>query len=116
MTRGVLMKTDSLSALSPVDGRYAAAAAPLRAYFSEAALIRERIRVEALWFARLADPALGLAPKSLPRGVLKCAAALARDPGESAARAVKTIERRIKHDVKAVEYFVRDALAAAGAT
>jgi len=110
------MKTDSLSALSPVDGRYAAAAAPLRAYFSEAALIRERIRVEALWFARLADPALGLAPKRLPRAVLKCAAALARDPGESAARAVKTIERRIKHDVKAVEYFVRDALAASGAT
>ena len=43
----------SLTALSPIDGRYAAAVAPLRAFFSEAALIRERIRVEALWFLLL---------------------------------------------------------------
>ena len=44
------MEPSALSALSPVDGRYAAAVEPLRAYLSEAALIRERIRVEALWF------------------------------------------------------------------
>ena len=43
-------QANALAALSPVDGRYAATVAPLREYFSEAALIRERIRVEALWF------------------------------------------------------------------
>ena len=49
------MEASALTALSPVDGRYAATVAPLREYFSEAALIRERIRVEALWFLQLSD-------------------------------------------------------------
>jgi len=110
-----LMEASALSALSPVDGRYAAAAAPLRSYFSEAALIRERIRVEALWFATLADPSLSLLREAPPAAVLACAAALARDPPHGAPEAVKAIEARINHDVKAVEYFVRDALAAMGA-
>jgi adenylosuccinate lyase len=105
----------ALSALSPVDGRYAAASAPLRAYLSEAALIRERIRVEALWFMQLTEPRLRLLTSAPDAAVLACAAALAQDPGEDAADAVKNIERRINHDVKAVEYFVRERLAAAGA-
>ncbi|HEX4024616.1 MAG TPA: adenylosuccinate lyase [Steroidobacteraceae bacterium] len=109
------MEASSLSALSPVDGRYAAAAAPLRGYFSEAALIRERIRVEALWFTALGDPQLGLLGEAPAPAVLSCAAALAREPPAGAAAAVKAIEARINHDVKAVEYFVRAALAAAGA-
>ena len=50
-------QASALTALSPVDGRYAATVAPLREYFSEAALIRERIRVEALWFLQLGDAA-----------------------------------------------------------
>src|SRR6202051_3126730 len=96
MNRGTLMEPSALTALSPVDGRYAAAAAPLRAYFSEAALIRERIRIEALWFKQLSAP-------QLP------------DRAPSAPASVKAIEQRINHDVKAIEYFVRDELAAAGA-
>jgi len=110
-----LMEASALTALSPVDGRYAAAAAPLRSYFSEAALIRERIRVEALWFTTLADPQLSLLAQAPAAAVSACAAALARDPPPGAPEAVKAIEARINHDVKAVEYFVRDALAAAGA-
>jgi adenylosuccinate lyase len=109
------MDLSALTALSPVDGRYAAAAAPLRAYFSEAALIRERIRIEALWFRQLSAPALRLLAGELPAAVQQRIAALADDPGAGAAAAVKTIDQRINHDVKAVEYFVRDQLAAAGA-
>ena len=114
MTRGIPMESSALTALSPMDGRYARAAAPLREYFSEAALIRERIRTEALWFEQLADPKLRLLADP-PAAVLERAAALARDPGPEAPGTVKAIEQRINHDVKAVEYFVRDQLAAAGA-
>jgi adenylosuccinate lyase len=114
MNCGILMDPSALTALSPVDGRYAAIAAPLRDYFSEAALIRERIRVEALWFEQLTVPRLRLLAAALPAAVLERNACLARDPGANAAEAVKTIEQRINHDVKAVEYFVRDQLAAAG--
>jgi adenylosuccinate lyase len=109
------MDPSALTALSPVDGRYAAAAAPLRDYFSEAALIRERIRIEALWFEHLLAPRLRLLAGEPPAAVLARAAALARDPGRNAPSTVKAIEQRINHDVKAVEYFVRDELAAAGA-
>jgi adenylosuccinate lyase len=116
MTRGILMDPSALTALSPIDGRYAAAAAPLREFFSEAALIRERIRIEALWFEQLLAPRLRLLAAALPATVLERTAALARDPGSDAAGTVKAIEQRINHDVKAVEYFVRDELAAAGAS
>jgi adenylosuccinate lyase len=115
MSRGILMDPSALTALSPMDGRYAAIAAPLRNYFSEAALIRERIRVEALWFEQLTAPRLRLLSGALPPAVLERNASLARDPAPDAAEAVKTIDQRINHDVKAVEYFVRDQLAAAGA-
>jgi adenylosuccinate lyase len=110
-----LMEASPLSALSPVDGRYAAAAAPLRRYFSEAALIRERIRVEALWFTALCEPRLQLLQQPAAPAVMACAAALASEPPADAAVAVKAIEARINHDVKAVEYYVREALAGAGA-
>ncbi len=109
------MHSSTLTALSPVDGRYAAAAAPLRAFFSEAALIRERVRIEALWFLEL-DELMPATAQRASVAVRECAAALAQDPGAAAAAAVKDIEQRINHDVKAVEYFVRDALRAAGAS
>ncbi|MFI4866151.1 MAG: adenylosuccinate lyase [Steroidobacterales bacterium] len=109
------MDPSALTALSPVDGRYAAATAPLREYFSEAALIRERIRIEALWFRQLAAPQLRLLGADLPAAVEQRIGALALEPGPDAPASVKAIERRINHDVKAVEYFVRDQLAGAGA-
>jgi adenylosuccinate lyase len=104
-----------LNALSPVDGRYAAASEPLRAYFSEAALIRERIRVEALWLRQLSEPALSLLHSPLPAAVNEVVCRLAEEPGPEAAAQVKAIEKRINHDVKSVEYFVREALGKAGA-
>jgi adenylosuccinate lyase len=107
------MEVSALTALSPVDGRYAATAAPLREYFTEAALIRERIRVEALWFTQVNAARPPLPP--VPAEVAQCAADLARDPPADAAAVVKTLDQRINHDVKAVEYYVRERLAAAGA-
>ena len=109
------MDQTRLLAISPVDGRYAAAAEPLRALFGEAGLIRERIRVEALWLLELVEAVPQLAGATLPPAVAARAAALARDPDPQAADTVKEIEARIKHDVKAVEYFLRQELAAAGA-
>ena len=112
------MQIDPLFALSPVDGRYAASTAALRDHLSESALIRARIRIEAAWLLALADarpPGLPAAA-DLPPAVLAVARDLARDPPAAAAPAVKAIERRTNHDVKAVEYFVRDQLASAGAS
>ncbi|MGE0581760.1 MAG: adenylosuccinate lyase [Steroidobacteraceae bacterium] len=106
----------SIDALSPVDGRYRSAAEPLRPILSEQGLIRERIRVEAEWFRFLVAEVPAFRALAPSPAVLQCAAALAADPDAQSAAAVKQIEARINHDVKAVEYYVRDALAAAGAS
>jgi len=110
------MPSSASEALSPIDGRYRAATEPLRALLSEAGLIRERIRIEAHWLLHL-----GAAVPQLPYAVLAApvrrrAEELAREPGALAAAAVKEIEARINHDVKAVEYYVRQELLAAGAS
>jgi adenylosuccinate lyase len=111
------MTLDSLDAISPVDGRYSKAVDTLRATLSEGGLIRERIRIEALWLLQLAAGGESLLPTAanIAPAVLEAAEALSREPPAAAAAAVKTIERRINHDVKAVEYYVREQLAAAGA-
>jgi adenylosuccinate lyase len=105
----------ALEALSPVDGRYRSTTAPLRELLSEAALVRERIRIEALWLLHLSAAVPQLPGAQLSQGVRQRAAQLARSPDPSAPAAVKAIELRINHDVKAVEYYVREQLAAAGA-
>ena len=110
------MDSAALSALSPVDGRYRKAADGLRAVLSESGLIRERIRIEAAWLLSLAESVPQLLRQPLPDGVRQLAAALALEPGDEAPAAVKTIESRINHDVKAVEYFVREKLTQSGAT
>ncbi len=110
---------DSLSpidALSPVDGRYLKATEPLRALLSEAGLIRERIRVEAQWVLHLAGAAPDLAGAALAPAVRRRAEEMVFEPAADAAAAVKEIEDRINHDVKAVEYYVRDRLREAGAS
>ncbi|MFZ9666862.1 MAG: adenylosuccinate lyase [Steroidobacteraceae bacterium] len=112
------MALDPLDALSPIDGRYFRSAEPLRAHLSEAALIRERIRIEAEWLLALhREKPVGLAAVAeLSEGVLTVARSLALNPPVDAALEVKKIEQRTNHDVKAVEYYVRDQLTAAGAT
>jgi adenylosuccinate lyase len=116
------MTLTQLDALSPIDGRYARAAEPLRATLSEAGLIRERIRVEARWILFLHEHRsklsrlAGVAGAGLPASVIAAAKQMGDAPAPDAAAAVKAIEARTNHDVKAVEYYVREQLAAAGAS
>src|SRR5260221_12707428 len=109
------MDQPRLLAISPGDRRYAAAAEPLRALFAESGLIRERIGVEAAWLLEVAQAQPQLPGAALAAPVRARAEALVREPGSAAALAVKQIEARINHDVKAVEYYVREELATAGA-
>jgi adenylosuccinate lyase len=110
------MDQNRLQALSPIDGRYAALSAPLRPLFSEAGLIRERIRIEARWLLTLSAALPQLPGATLSAAVRARASQLADEPGDAAPAAVKAIEQRINHDVKAVEYYVRQELGTAGAT
>jgi adenylosuccinate lyase len=106
----------AVAALSPIDGRYRAATAPLRDLLSEAGLIRERVRIEAAWLLHLAAAVPRLAGAALAPAAIARARELAREPDADCAPAVKAIEAAINHDVKAVEYYVRQQLAAAGAS
>jgi adenylosuccinate lyase len=106
----------ALAALSPVDGRYRIATEPLRDLLSEAGLIRERVRIEAAWLLHLSAALPRLPGAALAPAVSARARELARAPDVDCALAVKSIEARINHDVKAVEYYVRQQLAAAGAS
>jgi adenylosuccinate lyase len=110
------MDPSALNALSPVDGRYRAATESLAALLSEAALIRERIRVEALWLIHLSRHVPSLLHEPWSAAALDCIEALAASPDADAPEQVKRIEQRINHDVKAVEYYVREQLLGHGAT
>jgi len=106
------MSVTSLTALSPVDGRYAARCDELRALFSESGLIRARVRVEVAWLHALAAPG-GLAEMhGLAAADLALATAIAAQFSEADALEVKAIERETNHDVKAVEYFIKRRLGA----
>lgn len=105
----------TLTAVSPIDGRYADKSAELRALFSEAALIRHRVRVEAAWFLFLTTDLKLPELRDVPRTAIATAQALAMTAGTDEAAAVKREEAAINHDVKAVEYYLRKQLALAGA-
>ena len=104
------MSDAALLALSPVDGRYHAKADPLRAIFSEYGLIRARVRVEVEWLLALAaEPGIPeLAP--LDEAAVARLRGLAERFGVEDAARVKAIERETNHDVKAVEYFIKERL------
>jgi adenylosuccinate lyase len=101
----------SLSAISPIDGRYAEKCAALRPLFSEAGLIRQRVRVEARWLQALVRQARLPELQDLPTNAMAVLDELAGGIDEPAAAEVKRIERQTNHDVKAVEYFVKARLA-----
>lgn len=104
------MNTSSLTALSPLDGRYHSKLDGLRPYFSEFALIKHRIRVEVEWLKALGtEPAIAEIPPFSPETIAELDR-LAADFSEADADAVKTIEARTNHDVKAVEYFLKERL------
>lgn len=100
------MDTHSLLAVSPVDGRYASKSEPLRAYFSEFALIRYRIRVEIEYFIALCEiPLPQLADVDHEKFSMMRDIYLNLTPEQ--AMEVKEIEKTTNHDVKAVEYFIK---------
>jgi adenylosuccinate lyase len=110
------MSNFSTDALSPLDGRYAGKLAALRQIFSEAGLMRERVRVECAWFLALAAGPASQALSRLPLPAHEFLALLTQDPGITNVAAIKEIESRTNHDVKAVEYWLRSELKARGAT
>ncbi len=104
--------TTALTALSPLDGRYAAKVAPLAAQFSEFGLIRARVRIEAAWLVALSDePGIGeIAPFGAEARATLDAACASFSPADAAR--IKAIERKTNHDVKAVEYWMKERFAA----
>ena len=102
----------ALTALSPLDGRYAGKVAALREHFSEFGLVRHRVRVELAWLVALADePAIPEVPPFSAAARAALDEAVQGFAPADAAR-VKEIERRTNHDVKAVEYWLKERFAA----
>ncbi|MBS1943174.1 MAG: adenylosuccinate lyase [Bacteroidetes bacterium] len=103
------MELGPLTAISPIDGRYRSRTAPLATWFSELALIRYRLRVELQWFRFLcAVPLPEL--KTVRTGGLDQLEAKINGLSTEDAMAVKQIERTTNHDVKAVEYWLKQQL------
>ncbi|MGH8618203.1 MAG: adenylosuccinate lyase [Burkholderiales bacterium] len=106
------MALSALTALSPLDGRYASKVDALRLHFSELGLIRNRVLVEIEWLKALAaEPAIKEVP-AFSAATVKALDAVASGFSEADGAAVKAIEARTNHDVKAIEYFLKDKLGA----
>jgi adenylosuccinate lyase len=104
--------SSSLTALTPLDGRYASKTRPLQEHFSEFALIRERVAIEIAWLLALAgEPSFPALPPFSPATVEELKTAAAKFNIADAER-VKAIEATTNHDVKAVEYWLRERFAA----
>jgi adenylosuccinate lyase len=105
------MALSSLTAVSPVDGRYGSKTADLRPIFSEFGLIRHRVLVEVRWLQALArHPQIQEVPE-LSGHALHLLDAMADGFQVEDAQRVKNIERTTNHDVKAVEYFIKERVA-----
>jgi len=101
----------SLTAISPIDGRYADKVSALRPIFSEYGLIRYRVLVEVRWLQALAaHPQINEVPP-FSAAATQALNAIAADFSEADAQRVKDIERTTNHDVKAVEYFLKEKIA-----
>ena len=104
------MPDAALLALSPLDGRYAGKVAALRPIFSEAGLIRARVHVEVEWLLALAaEPAIVELP-ALPADAIARLRGIVQSFGTGDAARVKEIEATTNHDVKAVEYWIKEKL------
>ena len=103
---------NSLDAISPIDGRYRSKTEPFANYFSESALIRYRVRVEIEYYIALMNQ-LGIECNTTDAEQLR---AFYRNWNVDSAQRVKDIEKTTNHDVKAVEYFIKERLDAVGST
>lgn len=103
------MNLDVLTAVSPIDGRYRSKCEPLAPCFSEYALMKYRTRVEIeyfIWLTEIPLPQL----KGFDKGIVPQLRAIYNDFSEKDAARVKEIEKTTNHDVKAIEYFIKEKL------
>jgi len=106
------MSTHALTALSPLDGRYASKAESLRPIFSEYGLMHRRVQVEIEWLLALgAEPAIAELPAFAPAQIATLKAIAADFSVDDGSR-IKAIEATTNHDVKAVEYFIKERIGA----
>jgi len=104
------MTLSALTALSPLDGRYGGKIEPLRRYFSELGLIRYRVLVEVEWLKALAaEPKIREVPR-FSKATIKKLDAVVADFSDADGARVKKIEAVTNHDVKAIEYFLKEKL------
>ncbi len=105
------MELNSLTAISPVDGRYANKTEALRPIFSEFGLMRARVEVEVRWFQMLSElEAIKEVPK-FSESAHQLLDKIVRDFSLADAQRIKDIEKTTNHDVKAVEYFLKEKIA-----
>ena len=102
------MTSETLTAVSPIDGRYASKCAELRDVFSEYGLIKRRVLVECAWLEALCDAKEIAECKALSAAERKALKAIAAGVSLEDAARVKEIERTTNHDVKAIEYFLKE--------
>jgi adenylosuccinate lyase len=110
------MSPAAVDSLSPLDGRYAGKLGAVSRIFSEAGLMRERVRVECAWLSALAAGPAAAPMASLPAAARDWLSAMSADPAATDVDSIKQIEARTNHDVKAVEYWIRGRLESLGAT
>ncbi len=101
------MELTALSAISPVDGRYRRQLSALAPYFSEFGLIHYRVRVEIEYFIFLSQKKIFTLPQGVTTNKLR---KIYKDFSEADAQQIKDIEKVTNHDVKAVEYFIKEKL------
>ena len=104
------MNPSPLTALSPLDGRYHGKVSALRPYFSEYALIRYRVQIEIEWFKALSQEPEISEVSAFSAKVVEYLDDLVTNFSEADAEAVKAIESRTNHDVKAIEYWLKQRL------
>src|SRR3569623_2669346 len=103
------MTLSTISALSPLDGRYASRLATLRPLMSEQGYMHRRVQVEICWFIALSDAGFSEF-KPLTPGARTYLLGLVKNFSAADARALKEIEKTTNHDVKAVEYWIKSHL------
>jgi len=104
------MELNELTAISPVDGRYGSKTSTLRKLFSEYGLIKHRVLVEVRWFQALASHEQIAEVPQLENDATKLLNSIVDDFSLPDAERIKTIERTTNHDVKAVEYFLKEKI------
>ena len=105
------MELSALSAISPVDGRYGSKVKSLRPIFSEFGLIKYRVTVEVRWLQKLAETSAIAEVPAFSAQANAALDAIVTDFSEADALSIKKIEATTNHDVKAVEYFLKDKIA-----